>query len=274
MRPPTGRPSPSRAATRRVAAAGALAVGLALALLAGPGVGPVEAHDVLAGTTPSAGATVGVLPDEVVLHFEEPAQALGTVVVVRGPSGNVADGPAELLDTDVRQPVRTGSPDGHYTVDWRVVSADGHVVQGTFAFTARSASTGTAPPLPAAVHADLPTAAGSSTTGEVRAAVGLGGLLVLIALVMLVVRPRRSTGPHPTNDELDIENDDDRAVDDQAAPGAAPAELVPGVPPHPTVGSGAVAEPVGDPVADVDSDATAGTGPERSPLTTSTGEVR
>ena len=217
--PAERRRSGTRAVTcRALAAAAVAAAGLAAGLLAGPGVGPAQAHDVLASTTPAAGATVRVLPDQVVLHFEEPAQALGTAVVVRGPAGDATDGRAELIDSDVVQPVRSGSPAGAYTVDWRVVSADGHVVQGTFAFTAGAASTGTASPLPAAVHAYVPSAAGSSTPGVVRAAAVVGGLVVLAVLLLVLLRGRRTA---PTGD--DGEQDDP----DAGTPTPGPPPLPP-----------------------------------------------
>lgn len=224
----------TRALVCRALAAGAVtAAGLAAALVVGPGVGPAEAHDVLASTTPAAGTTVGVLPDEVVLHFEEPAQALGTAVIVRGPAGDAADGRAELIDSDVVQPLRSGSPAGPYTVDWRVVSADGHVVQGTFAFTAGAASTGTASPLPAAVRAYVPSAAGSSTPGVARAAAVVGGLVVLGVLLAVLLRRRRT---RPTRDDVD-EHDPD---DDRTAQSAQRADSPAGGPRSPEVRPGAV----------------------------------
>jgi len=216
-------------ALRALAAAAVTAAGLGAGLLAGPGVGAAEAHDVLASTTPAAGATVRVLPDEVVLHFEEPAQALGTVVVVRGPAGDATAGRAELIDSDVVQPLRSGSPPGAYTVDWRVVSADGHVVQGRFTFTAGGASTGTASPLPAAVRAYVPSAAGSSTPAVVRAAAVVGGLVVLAVLLAVLLR-RRRTAPIGDDGEHDDPDDDRTAQDAQRA--SPPA----GGPPPPVVG--------------------------------------
>lgn len=245
-------------ALRALAAAAVTAAGLGAALLVGPGVGAAQAHDVLASTTPAAGATVGVLPDEVVLHFEEPAQALGTVVAVRGPAGDATDGRAELIDTDVVQPLRSGSPAGAYTVDWRVVSADGHVVQGTFAFTARAASTGTASPLPAAVRAYVPSAAGSSTPGVVRAAAVVGGLVVLAVLLAVLLRRR---GTRPTRD--DVEQDD--PDDDRTAQGAQRADSPAGGSRSPEVRPGAVRDHITGPAGPAAGEATPQTPTPQSP---------
>jgi methionine-rich copper-binding protein CopC len=177
------------------------AAGLVVLLAVGPAAPVASAHNVLLSTTPAAGSTVAALPSLLVLHYDLPAQALGTVVIVRGPSGNVADGPAELINTDVDQPVRPGSPAGPYTVDWRVVSADGHVVQGSFGFTARAASTGSASPLPSAIRAGtIPT--GSSGSSGVLLWVGIGaGVVVVVVVVLLVARGRTGRDEDDEDDE-------------------------------------------------------------------------
>ncbi|MGN6090366.1 MAG: copper resistance CopC family protein [Actinomycetales bacterium] len=129
----------------RVARWGAALVVLCAALL-GFGAAPASAHDVLVSTTPSDGATVPRVPDAIVLTFAEPAQALGTHVLVQSPSGrSVAVGQPRLVDTEVRQAVAGSLPPGRYTVLWRVTSADGHPVNGQFTFTASSATTIAAP---------------------------------------------------------------------------------------------------------------------------------
>ena len=104
--------------------------------------GPASAHDVLRSTSPRDGTHVERPPAEVVLTFDEPALAVGTEVLVTGPSGSVATGPPRLVDNEVRQSL-AGGPAGAYTVVWRVTSADGHPVSGTFGFTADQASAST-----------------------------------------------------------------------------------------------------------------------------------
>lgn len=191
---------PGRALLGAAALVAALTVGLAPA---------AQAHNVLLSTSPAAGSTVAALPSLIVLHYDLPAQSLGTVVIVRGPSGDVADGSAELINSDVDQPVRPGSPAGAYTVEWRVVSADGHVVQGTFAFTALAASTGTASPLPSAVRAGTIQAA-SSGDSTVLLWVGIGvGVVVVIVVVLLVLRARTAVAEQDEEDEEGEDDEDD-----------------------------------------------------------------
>ncbi len=119
-----------------------LLVLLGSALTLGVGADPASAHDVINGTSPVDGSTVARVPSTVVLTFDEPAIAMGTRIVVRGPAGEVQRGNPVLVDSTVTQPIQGGAPAGAYTVEWRVTSADGHPVSGTFTFTARAAGTG------------------------------------------------------------------------------------------------------------------------------------
>ncbi|HEY8307573.1 MAG TPA: copper resistance CopC family protein [Lapillicoccus sp.] len=179
--------------------------------------GPASAHDVLRSTNPADGAVVDRLPDRVVLTFDEPALAIGTQVVVTGPAGTVSDGPPQLIDAEVRQPVRSG-PAGRYTVLWRVTSADGHPVSGTFAFTTQQGtaasptttpSTTTSPSTspqttPTAQPTTTPTsvpptspAASPQTSGLSGPALGaiLAGVIALLVLGWWAFRRRRAQRP-------------------------------------------------------------------------------
>jgi hypothetical protein len=92
--------------------------------------------------------SVARTPASVTLTFDEPALAMGTLVVVTGPTGDVQVGAPRLVDNTVTQDLRGGAPAGRYTVSWRVTSDDGHPISGTFAFTSRAAGTGTASAVP------------------------------------------------------------------------------------------------------------------------------
>jgi methionine-rich copper-binding protein CopC len=118
----------------------ALVVAAALVLLVAP---PASAHDSLVSSTPADGQTVEQVPDTIVLEMNEAVVAVGTRVVVTGPDGQVQRGRPQLSKNLVEQAVRADAPAGRYTVTWRVTSADGHPVSGTFSFTATSAATAT-----------------------------------------------------------------------------------------------------------------------------------
>ena len=161
-------------------------VGAVLTLVVG--AVPASAHNVLTGTNPGAGAQVDATPSTVVLTFDEPAVAMGTQVLVTGPSGQVQTGPARLVDNTVTQDVAGGAPAGAYTVAWRVTSADGHPVSGTFTFTSDRAGTGTPPPSsPASDPVGTAQPAGLSWPVLVAAVLVVA---VLAAVAVLLVRRR------------------------------------------------------------------------------------
>ena len=167
--------------TVRWAVAGVCAVAAALAVPA-----PAYAHSRLEGSAPAAGATLATAPTEITLTFNETVRGRFSTVVVTGPDARgYADGPVRVVDAVVHQPLHPVRSGG-YTVAWRVVSADGHPVQGSFGFTV-TLPVGREPagPPPAA-----PAAAPGRATGTAWAAVAGGALLVLAAGLLLPTRRR------------------------------------------------------------------------------------
>jgi hypothetical protein len=140
-------------------------------LLAGS---PAQAHAELLSTAPAEGDVVETLPGTVELTFSE-AVATPAYVVVNGPDGEpVDDGDPRVVDGVVTQPtVGTGAA-GAYTVDFRVVSADGHAVSGRVGFIVGS---GNGPP-------PAPTAE-SGFWDEHGGHVALGGVGLLAGVVLL-----------------------------------------------------------------------------------------
>jgi len=110
---------------------------LALLLALLPAVcGRAEAHAVLERSSPAPGDRLEAGPEEIRLEFNEPVDAtVGFLRVLGGRSERVADGDPESLDGGrvLRLPLpRLG--EGLYTVTYRVVSADGHPVEGSYVF--------------------------------------------------------------------------------------------------------------------------------------------
>jgi methionine-rich copper-binding protein CopC len=152
-------------AGRALAVLAALLLALAALLVAAP---HASAHNTLVGTDPADGATVATPPTHITLTFDQPAQALGTEIVVLGPDGaTVSTGAAELVDSTVAQALAADLPAGAYTVQWRVTSADGHPLSGELAFTATAgaAPAVTAPATPEPIE---PTAEPTMTTQAVE----------------------------------------------------------------------------------------------------------
>ncbi|HEU0052271.1 MAG TPA: copper resistance protein CopC, partial [Longimicrobium sp.] len=133
-------PHPARSAgSFRAGAALPAALALLLALLLPL---PALAHTKLASSTPAAGDTVAA-PTEVRLRFTHAvSDDLTTLAILLG-ADTVVTGKLAMVEgsggLEYVFPVpRTLSP-GAYTVAWRTAGADGHVINGTFAFTVAAA---------------------------------------------------------------------------------------------------------------------------------------
>lgn len=113
-------------------------IGLALAAVIAAATPATRAHFGLSKSLPEAGTTV-TSPDEVRLWFTQVPQE-GTVqirVVEAEDAGvHVMDPVQDGEDGRVFSIVLHGTlPPATYTVSWRGMSADGHVVRETFPFT-------------------------------------------------------------------------------------------------------------------------------------------
>ncbi len=154
-------------------------VALVLAVVALP---TASAHNGLVSTVPATGAALDRTPAAIVLTFDEPAIALGTQIVVTGPTGRMNAGAPELLDSTVSQPLLPGAPAGRYTVDWRVTSADGHPITGQFAFTSAGAAPGTLP-----TESAVPIAPADPAASTTSPLLGLTALLVVAGAAVVIV---------------------------------------------------------------------------------------
>jgi methionine-rich copper-binding protein CopC len=121
---------------------------------------PASAHDSLTGSNPSAGSTVTIAPERVKLTFTDEVKKIGLTVLVKDPSGaSVTDGEPTIDGTAVLQPVNALTVPGEYTVAYRVVSSDGHPINGRFTFTLDVPS-----PSPSSTPSETATPAASSAS--------------------------------------------------------------------------------------------------------------
>lgn len=124
----------SRRASVRPAALAALFAALLAALLA---LGaPAQAHDTLLESDPADGATLETSPEAITLTFSADILEVSPLVRITDESGEQL---AEITPS-VDGPVATATleeplPAGTSTVQWRVVSNDGHPIEGTFGVT-------------------------------------------------------------------------------------------------------------------------------------------
>ena len=118
---------------RRVAMA-ALSVGLLLV------PGPTLAHSLLVRSQPERRATVTRPPEEVRLWFSEriePAYARVSVWDAGGKQVDAGDAAVDQADAATLAVRTPGLRAGRYTVRYRVLSVDGHIVESSFDFTVR-----------------------------------------------------------------------------------------------------------------------------------------
>jgi copper resistance protein C len=177
-------------------------VGLLAAAAVGLGAIPASAHTALESSDPKADAEVAP-PTEITLTYTETVRL--PRVVLTGPDGarQGLGTPTASGDT-VTQPLNGTLANGTYTVGWRVVSADGHPVTGTYKFTVKGSpgSTGASAPVgdaaqapsgpaPSTSASSAPTdpastspAASQSTDGSSSGWlwIGLGALVVVLAV--------------------------------------------------------------------------------------------
>ena len=135
----------------RVVAVVVLTIGLATATLVGAGA--ASAHATRIATDPVENTALTQAPPKVTATFNEALQAEFAAMTVVGPDGNVwSTGDPQVEGAVISVGVRPLGPAGTYTVNYRVTSADGHPVSGSWSFSLTAAGTGT--PGPSATGTD------------------------------------------------------------------------------------------------------------------------
>ena len=180
---------------------------IALSVLS-PTAPAANAHDSVLLTVPADGEQIDLAPAEIAITFTDDILEVGAIVmVVDGQEKNWAEGDMRLDGAQATQPVAADLPDGAYDVRWRVVSADGHPVSGTFAFTVGDAEPEPAATAGATATADPPREGDAASvdaeenttdaTGLPLVVVGLIGALGGLAIFALFTawRTRRRRNP-------------------------------------------------------------------------------
>lgn len=125
----------------------ATAIGAALTAAA------ASAHAARVSVDPAENAAVSTGPARVRATFNEDLQTTFAAMTVVGPDRNLwSSGQPQVQGAVVSVGVRPLGPTGNYTVNYRVTSADGHVVSGSWSFRLTAPGTGT--PGPAADTSD------------------------------------------------------------------------------------------------------------------------
>jgi copper resistance protein C len=146
------------------------ALALVVALVAVPAV-PAVAHARLMASTPIAGEALDQAPDRVVLEFNELVEADFGQLQVSGPDGERLDEAPPTADgSTVEAPIAAATTAGVHTVAYRIISADGHPVEGTFTYEVTEAAL--AAPEADAGAAEEADAAGTAPAGTATDATG------------------------------------------------------------------------------------------------------
>lgn len=188
---------------------------VALAVLAAvllPGT-PALAHNALVSAKPAKNATVAKAPSEVTLGFLQKLNPKFTTIVVSdADKQKIPAADPAIKGTKVTLKLDAALTNGAYTVAYRVVSTDGHTVEGSYKFTVADKSAPAAAPAPsAATPSAAPTTALPPSAAPTEAVLtssaessgpGAGLIVLLVAVVLIaagavfwLVTRRRRTPP-------------------------------------------------------------------------------
>lgn len=199
------------ARTRPTRALRALTVALAAgAFLTLASAQPAVAHDELLGSTPEPGQVLDAAPEAVELTFSNNVIEVGTVIeVVDHHDEAVETGETVVLGPEVSATL-PADLSGDYQVRWRVVSSDGHPIEGTIDFGVGAGATGvweSEAPHDGDGTADdsgddsadgemtTQTAEDGAPNGWAVAAFVVGGLVVVGLVIVLILRTMRRRPP-------------------------------------------------------------------------------
>ena len=199
---------------RRSAAPRAILVGLVTAVALLLGTSAASAHDTVIGTAPGDGETLTTAPTQVTVETSAVPQSIGSRMVITASDGTVLfDGEPTIADRVASVELPAVANDS-YQVAWRLVSSDGHPIDGTFGFVVddpaavaptedptTDAATPTADETTAPATTDVApsedsttaTAADTTDDGSSTSWIPVALIVVVIAgLVLLVLFRRRS----------------------------------------------------------------------------------
>ena len=98
---------------------------------------PAFAHSELVSSNPSASVNIQQLPEQIELEFNEELMNLGTgnSISIMSPSGeDLGMGDTSTEGAKITRLLNTTSETGQFQVKYRVASADGHVLNGSYTF--------------------------------------------------------------------------------------------------------------------------------------------
>ena len=162
----------------------AAALGGLLAVIALTTAPTASAHPTRIATKPAVNSVLTTGPSQVSATFNEHIQSTFAAMTVVGPDGSLwSTGQPRVQGAIISIDVMPLGPAGTYTVNYRVTSADGHVVSGSWPFQLTTAGTGRPGP---------PAAAPAASGGSIWPFLAIGAALVAGAWWTLRRRRARS----------------------------------------------------------------------------------
>ena len=168
---------------------------VAVCVLVLVGVAPAQAHSSLVSSDPQDGALLAEAPTDLSFTFNEDLLAQGNAITLTelGSDTRLDLGQAEVDGPTVTVAWPAQSPAGEFRAAYRVVSADGHPIEGAITFTVQQAAGGGDDPVaasPTAVASASPTAAGDASPQPLSAPdreAGAGLLAWIIGLGIVIL---------------------------------------------------------------------------------------
>ena len=176
-----------------------VAVAIASLFIGVFGVTSASAHAELVSMTPAVGSVVTAPPASVTLTFGEDIAAMGSTIVVLAPSGApVQSGDPTVNGMTIDVGLQSLTETGTYQVNFRVLSADGHIVNDSASFTYAPADPSATPAL-ASTQSATPAASTLTASPETSAVTQHSSSIgywivgfVVLALIIAAVGVRRA----------------------------------------------------------------------------------
>ncbi|WP_303969133.1 copper resistance protein CopC [Sporosarcina ureae] len=97
-------------------------------------VNTVSAHTGITSTTPADGEVILEEVHEIILDFNTKIEATSTVKVFNEANEEIIVGTINVNNHVMTAGFLSPLDHGTYTVDWKIIGADGHPIQGTYSF--------------------------------------------------------------------------------------------------------------------------------------------
>ncbi|WP_139166407.1 copper resistance CopC family protein [Curtobacterium sp. UNCCL20] len=209
-----------RSRTWRLVAGSAAAVAIAGGAVLGL-AGPASAHNYMIASTPKVDGTLTELPKSFEITTNDKLLDIGGsdsgfAYRIVGPDGKYYEDGCLAVDGPSMTTKAALGDSGKYTVEWQIISADGHTVSDEYSFTwdapagFRPATGQTKPPTCATDEGNADGSASATTgtaSGETDSTtsdaiwIGAGGIVVVGVVVAVLLLLRRR--PAPAQDDTD-----------------------------------------------------------------------